>query len=238
MDEISQNEVMERLKDRGYTTIVFDQTRSQLAYPAKTPIVADYDFSQEPGPSQYGEEGISAFAKVVFKLTMLRPWLESEDGYPPEILEYRDNVLFAFNRIASLDDIPSPKFVYAHLFITHVPFLYEEDGSLNEPLAFHDWNTYLGNYLFAMNLLQSLVDRLLSNADPENLPVIIIQSDHGARNILYNRGTLENYPERYKTDILNMYYLPGVDAFLLKEDIDPVETFPLLFELYFGVSFP
>jgi hypothetical protein len=239
MEEISQNKVMRNLRERGYTTIVFDQTRSPLAYPSKTPIVADYSFSDEAASDQYEGQRLNEFSKMVLELTMLRPLLEAEDTYDPMILAHRDNVLFAFDRIANLDDIPSPKFVYAHLLVTHVPFLFKEDGSLNEIEAFHDWNYYLDNYLFTQHKLQELAERLLSDADPDNLPVIIIESDHGARNIpTYVSGTLENYPEEYKSRILNVFFLPGFDYSSLKDDMDPVETFPLVFERYFGESFP
>lgn len=236
MEEISQNKVMQSLRERGYTTIVFDQAKGPLAYPSKTPIVADYSFGDESTSEQYEGQRLNEFSKMVFELTMLRPLLEAEDTYDPMILAHRDNVLSAFDRIANLDDIPSPKFVYAHLLVTHMPFLFKEDGRLNEMDAFHDWNYYLDNYFFMQNKLQEVVDHLLSDADPESLPVIIIQSDHGIRNIPYGSGTLENYPEKYKTHILNLFFLPDVDYSSLKDDMDPVETFPLLFEFYFGDS--
>jgi hypothetical protein len=238
MEDISQNKVMQLLKERGYTTIVFDQARGPHAYPSKTPIVADYNFEYDAESSKYEGQRLSEFSKMVFNLTMLRPSLEAEDTYDPVILEHRDKILFAFDRIANLDDIPSPKIVYAHLLVTHVPFLFKEDGRLNEMAAFHDWDYYLGNYFFMQQKIQELVDHLLSDADPDNLPVIIIQSDHGARNIPYESGTLENYPEKNKTHILNIFFLPDVDYSSLKDDMDPVETFPLLFKLYFGESLP
>jgi len=49
-------------------------------------------------------------------------------------VEYRlyDQYQFALEKIKELPEIPGSKFVYAHLFITHSPFVYQTDGSIRK----------------------------------------------------------------------------------------------------------
>jgi hypothetical protein len=84
-----------------------------------------------------------------------------------------------------------------------------------------------------------MVDKILQQYDPQNPPVIILQSDHGARNHL-NRNEdsmiLPNYPEKYKTLILYALYLPGYDTSSLPQDISPTATFPIVLDYLFDVK--
>ena len=90
-----------------------------------------------------------------------------------------------------------------------------------------------------------LATKLLANADPDNPPVIILQSDHGARNLerktadkIVMNGYLENYPLMYMYYILNAMYLPGYDISTLPDNLAPVDTFVVVLNHYLnaGVS--
>jgi hypothetical protein len=86
-----------------------------------------------------------------------------------------------------------------------------------------------------------MIDKILSSADPGNPPVIIIQSDHGARGLESGAATtvlLENYPDEYKTLIVNALYLPGCSDAPLTQDMDPINTFPIVFNCYFNANIP
>jgi hypothetical protein len=111
--------------------------------------------------------------------------------------------------------------------------------------ASDDWHYYLGQHKYTTKLMKQLITHILENADPDNPPVIILQSDHGARNLVKKtkdniilNGYLENYPEKYAHDILNALYLPGYDTSSLPVDMEPIKTFEyvLNFYLHAGVS--
>jgi hypothetical protein len=63
-------------------------------------------------------------------------------------------------------------------------------------------------------------------------PIIILQSDHGARPYYASVGANEWHK------ILNAMYLPGMDYNTLSDNISPVNTFRLVFNHYFGADYP
>ena len=150
-------------------------------------------------------------------------------------------VYFTATEIGNLDDIPSPKFVHTHLLLPHYPFMFSANGTVNDPQYFYNWNYYLGNYIFTIDLAKKMINTILEDADPSHPPVIILQSDHGVRNILVaaRMGVqLENFPDEYKTHILNAIYLPGYEQSQLPPDMKPINTFPIIFNHYFDAEIP
>ncbi|MFC2166586.1 PEGA domain-containing protein [Acidobacteriota bacterium] len=97
---------------------------------------------------------------------------------------------------------------------------------------------YLEAVQFANKKILHLVDTLIS--DSEKPPVIILQADEGP----YARivKSLEEWKKadrrlRFRSGILNTYYLPQRNQTILHKEISPVNTFRLIFNLYFGTSF-
>ena len=239
---MAHNKVMVEMKALGYTTVVLDSLGGPFGMPGRPPIVADFGFGYER--STGGLEGFrpDEFARMVFDITALRAVMDGQRGRTdPLVSELGDYVLLTFERLADLEGIPSPRFVYAHIMLPHMPFIFDENGRRNDDARLWDYHSYLGNYIFATTKLTELVERLLGSADPGSEPIIVLQSDHGARNIAYRgsqSGVLEDYPPEYSYYILNAMFLPGVDYSLLPEDLDPINTFPLILNSYFGYDIP
>jgi len=115
------------------------------------------------------------------------------------------------------------------------------NGNVLDQQYRNNWNYYLGNYIFTIRVAEKMVNNLMSQADPKRPPIIILQSDHGARNqiISDNENTLlQNFPEEYKTSILFALYMPGYDTSSLPQDIDPINTFPIVFNYLFNANIP
>jgi hypothetical protein len=239
---IAHNKVMQQLSDLGYTTVVFDGTGGSFAFPGKIPIDADYAFEYVPGTGDQAGLTVDEFAKLVFDRTMLWAATDANNAlYGPALARFRNNILYTIEKVPALADIPSPKFVYAHIMLPHVPFVFDENGNPNDAKDLYNWNYYLGSYIFATKEAQRLIDGILLASDPENPPVIILQSDHGARNMLTedpNSVILSDYPANFKYHILNAILLPGSDYSQLTPDFAPINTFPLVLNLYFGEQIP
>ncbi len=236
---ISENRTMQLFKEYGYKTIVIDQVRAANGFITKTPIKADFNL-ESPKVSSHNW-AFDDFFLMVFDRTILRPFCETLRIYDPAIIQHRNDVNYFFDKLSNLEKIESPKFVYAHVLLTHVPLVFNENGGSIDVKNYYNWDYYLDSYKFEVKKVEQLVTSLLLKSNPDNPPIIIIQSDHGFRNI--NSGhvgstILKNYPEEYKYSIINVLYLPGYDYSKLPESIDPINTFPLIFNYYLKENIP
>jgi hypothetical protein len=240
IDAVANNRVFPYLKSRGYTTVVFDETN--LALPSAKPIPADhvYMYGDPSIPnSQIKVEGFSLdeFGELVMDNTMYLAIADKFRKNTPSIKRHNNMINFAVEQIAD-PTIPSPKFVYVHLLLPHPPFMYSKNGAI-ELGHFTDWNYYIDNYIYSIQVAERMVDNILKNSDPENPPIIILQSDHGGRNESNVESTfLPDYPEELKTLILFAMYIPGYDYSSLTQDIDPVNTFPIVLNHLFDAGLP
>jgi hypothetical protein len=239
LDAWADNRVFEYLKSNGYITIAYDERRNG-AFLTAPPLNVDYLFERPVGNTMRGIGFFDQFGVLVGKNTMLQPLAVYFELNSPELELHRDMILFTTETVASVD-YPSPKFVLVHLMLPHVPFMFDAMGGLTAPESHHNWDKYFDNYLFSTRVMEGMIDKILSSADPGNPPVIIIQSDHGARGLESGAATtvlLENYPDEYKTLIVNALYLPGCSDAPLTQDMDPINTFPIVFNCYFNANIP
>lgn len=240
--KISDNKVMHLLKSKGYTTVVMDEARSaSFAFQAKTAIQADILLEDTLVSGQAAPEMVfNPFSLLVAERTMLLPFTQNYDIENVDLEKHRDTVYFVADELGKLD-LPQPKFVYSHLLLPHMPFMFAENGSYLQPSAYHDWNYYFGQYQFTLKIIDRTVQTIMEAADPDNPPIIILQSDHGARNLGDNGNgerSLINYPDIYRTSILYAVYAPACPNMPLTDGIDPVNTFPLVFNCLFDSNIP
>jgi hypothetical protein len=242
-DAIADNRVMNYLKSRGYTTVVFDETK--LGYTSAKSIPADYLYEYGSKAIPQGQVGMyglyfDEFGEMVVDNTMLYAVSQKYKSNNALINDHTNMISFTIDNIAN-KDVPSPKFVHVHLLLPHAPFIYNENGEIVDSDHFTNWNYYIDNYKFSIKVAETMVDKILKEADPKNPPVIILQSDHGARNHLNRNESsmlLQNYPENLKTLILYALYLPGYDTSSLPQDINPIDTFPIVFNHLFDAGIP
>jgi hypothetical protein len=123
-----------------------------------------------------------------------------------------------------IPQMPSPKFVHAHIMIPHPPHVFNIDGSVNlqanlldEIIGFKIQLDYLNPRIL------EIVENIIDSSDPS--PIIILEGDHGLFNF-------------QRTSILNAIFLPYGDDEVFYPQISLVNTFRLLFNEYFGTDFP
>ena len=146
-----------------------------------------------------------------------------------------NSILFAFDVLADVPHIEEPTFVYAHMMCPHPPWIFDSNGpkrfnifelESESPEACRDG--YLGNLAFINKKVEALLDEILLESDIS--PIIILQGDHGII-------CTETGDGRYVREILNAYYLPEKDNQLLYETISPVNSFRVVFNLYFDTDY-
>jgi hypothetical protein len=227
--EIINNRVMKLFKSYGYTTVAF-----QGPY---QPYLADYNFGRRPGSTNDQAVGTDEFREVLIDNSMFSAF-SGLFSTRPSSLDSLNSSKYVFQKISDLSGVPSPKLVIAHIYFPHTPFVVDKDGNVLDSKDQYNWSFYLGQHQYATEQSQALISRLLENADPANPPVIVIQSDHGARNMkihCQSSVNLENYPSDYQYHILNAMHLPGFTS-QLSTDVDPIETFVIILNHYLNAD--
>jgi hypothetical protein len=233
--EICQNnKVAQFLKSKGYEYL---QVASywKLTGPTK---LADINFTPFP---------VTEFNQILYRTTMLRvlPFLpKGLDYISDRFLAQWTCAMNQFKYLAKMpelrQDIEEPIFVFAHITIPHPPFAIDEDGTFiteEEAARRTREENYLNQIMFCNTKVKMLVDKIIGQSRVP--PVIIIQADHGLGDTAFSGwGDLSEEDQiRMRMRILNAYYLPkdGSDPFY--ESITPVNTFRLLFNLYFSANY-
>jgi hypothetical protein len=178
--------------------------------------------------------GLSEFDTVLYESTVLRPLRQDEFRRR----EWK-RVQFAFNAVELTKKLKGPKFVFAHILVPHGPFVFHPDGrykTREEVGRQTREENYIDQVEYANARVLGMLDRLLRGPESSR-PVIVLQSDEGpfeggptVWRTIPDRNLVRKFP------ILNAYYLPSVDHGELYPTLTPVNSFRLVFSLYFGAD--
>lgn len=157
----------------------------------------------------------------------------------------REHALYQFERLKKINDLPGPKFVFAHFLLPHPPYVFDHNGGFidHEPVD-ADYPRMFEQLAYTNKRMKELVSDLLAGPE-ETDPIVVIQSDEGPHppryqadedNFDWTTATDEELGEKLR--ILNAYYLPGVGNDRLYPSISPVNSFRMIFGSYFGASMP
>jgi hypothetical protein len=183
---------------------------------------------------------LSEFAGELFKTTMLAPILARFIGEARR--EKYTRTLLEFDVLAQFARTERPTFVFAHMLVPHPPPIFDHDGRFlpqAEASKRGRTRTYRDSVHATNQLVEQLITRILASADRP--PIIIVQADEGPYPQRVREGfdwsKARDAEIREKMGILNAYYLPGVPTERLYPYITPVNSFRVVFDLYFGTSF-
>lgn len=234
---IKSSEVRQRFENLGYQFVTF-----KTLYPFLDIEDSDYYYDYEQYQSFYNKIESINFQDLFFRTTVMRIPIEAQEKNPSKFDFLPDDLLklinpratkfltseyrlyqqyeFALEKLKALPGIPGKKFVYAHLFITHAPFVYEPDGSFRDSTE-RTYDAYRDQIVYANREIIEIIQAIIEKSDQP--PIIIIQGDHAYRVLGEDR-----------VKILNAYYLPDGGNDLVYESITPVNTFRLIFNQYFN----
>ncbi|MDH7570525.1 MAG: hypothetical protein QHJ73_13165, partial [Armatimonadota bacterium] len=154
--------------------------------------------------------------------------------------EHWECVRFQFAQLEEVARRPGPKFVFAHMMVTHEPYVFDHAGRflpLEQANAMGEAECYREALRFTNRRVLALLSRLQSADHPA--PVIVLQADEGpyppeagAPGFTWHAANAPTL--RYKMGILNAFYFPdGADP-ALHPGITPVNTFRVVFNHCFG----
>ncbi len=159
---------------------------------------------------------------------------------------HREGILFQFEKLSELvEKEEGPKFILAHFLIPHFPYVLDKNcKTVTEKQAKSRSNeeNYLNQLGCTNKKIKSIVTKIFEES--AGSAIVILQSDegpdpiHSPLNKKWQQSSIEAVKE--KTGILNAYYLPEKEKQtekLLYQSITPVNSFRVLFNLYFGTEF-
>jgi hypothetical protein len=232
---LKQSFVRMNLKTLGYKTVAFE-----TEYPWSDLEDADYFIS--PTKSNLALRSISPFESMLIDSTALLPYREyrnhaqifemSKLNHPWK--EHIELVRFNLKNLSEVPKINEPLFVFSHILVPHIPFVFSGDGTLRtdpdfwegknaHPVdAIHEKEGYSGQVEFIDNQVLSIVQKIIANSTTQ--PIIVIMGDHG-------------FKQNERNKILNAYYFPDGDYSNLTSTISPVNSFRVIFDQFFGTQF-
>jgi hypothetical protein len=236
MPLLSHSAVRQQLEELGYSFVSFETSYYWLRIPD-----ADFYFAPSSSALREGETmlPVNAFEALLLResalviltdsATVLSRIINVDMDYPNK--EHRELILYTLDKLKNIPlEIPSPKFIYAHIVSPHFPVVFDRNGdyvylALEAPMdafipAHADQIRYLNQRILA------LVDEIIKISPTP--PIIILQADHGN----------ERADPKDRLAILNAYYLPNGGDAQLYPTISPVNTFRVIFEHYFGGNLP
>jgi len=242
------SEVMRKFKSYGYHTVTFrgfmglidiHTADTYINYESDQAYAYTYRLETKNFNALYFDTTL--FGAINEKLKIYPDWMaahgpEFVKQYLPQEQPFEDRYyavyqqnLYAYEALERIpQEIQSPKFVYAHIYSAHWPFMVNGDGSLRLP--FSDKMTvegYVEAVKFTNSKILNAIDAIIANS--KTPPVIILQGDHSDGWV----GKVE-WSGTDRVKILSAYYLPGGGEQLLEADASPVNNFRLVFNYYFG----
>jgi hypothetical protein len=234
---VKQNRIMTYLETLGYKTVFFDD-----GFPVTNIRNADIYLSPHFwSPSNFQSEIINS-TPVPFIIDIL--------GLKNEYDFHREKILYTLSHLPGVAKTTGPKFVLAHIFAPHPPFVFNAKGEYvrsERHFAIIDANDfrlagsqeeYVQGYreqaAFISEQVQNVVGEIL-RVSPQP-PIIIIQGDHGPGS-MWDWFNLENSNLEERLSILNAYYFPDKNYSQLYPEITPVNSFRVILEQYFGQEY-
>jgi hypothetical protein len=158
----------------------------------------------------------------------------------------RDRIRYTFDHLADFATADGPFFLFSHIYLPHIPFLYGPDG---EELSYHGdqnlyWyevpqDDYIEYYSYQIDYLNKVIlDTIDQIQDESHRPVVIIlQADHGDE-LFLDRDHPTRKGIEVRSAILNAIYFSDEDYEGLYRSITPVNTFRIVLNHWFGTQYP
>jgi hypothetical protein len=164
---------------------------------------------------------------------------KNENEFRNELIEKK---VFNGTVIDSVLKIPSqttsnPKFIYAHFYLPHSPYFYDENGKSNNINYIVTVNAYKNKQLFLTYLrytnrvILKIINEIIRSQNKNVL--ILLQGDHGFTD--FEGGPTE---EHLSFKNYSAVYFPDKNYSMLYDTVSNINTFPILFNKYFNTKIP
>jgi len=230
---LKNSPLLRTLRDNGYSIITFENYASGH-------FDLDEDLRLSRHQLSFGNldltGGLNEFEKLMLKTSITRLFLDTEiiPGFNENALvrlEYYEHYLqtkYILDTLPDIANLNSPKFVFVHLLVPHIPHIFTPDGEFQYPDDASK-NGYRDNAIFIDQAIIPVLQQIL--AESEEPPVILLMGDHGPP------ATKFTSPEARMKN-LSAYYVNSNARSKLYDSITPVNSFRIILDEYFSNDYP
>jgi len=224
---------LQTLRANGYIVITFENYASGH-------FNLDEDLRLSRNQLSLGEMdlfgGLNEFEKVMLNTSITRLFLDTEiiPGFNEKTLvrledyEHYLQTKYILAKFPEITELHSPKFVFVHLMIPHIPHVFTPDGNFRYPED-KSKNGYRDNAQFIDKAILPALQKVVTES--EEPPVILLMGDHGPP------ATRFTSPEARMKN-LSAYFVNSNVKSKLYNSITPVNSFRLVLNEYFGGDYP
>jgi hypothetical protein len=227
--------VVETLRSQGYRVVTFEnRSNGHFAFAedlrlSRNQLLAG-KIDLTGGLSEFEFKLLeTSLARLAFDIPQLIPGFDLAQQRQTQYYEHYQQTYFILDELKRLpQEVDGPKLVFAHLLVPHPPFIFSPQGEFF-------WNDdevagYLSNVAFIDSQIPGVVEEIIANSTTP--PVIILMGDHGPS------GVPGKDQPSLRLSILNAYYVNERAKADLYPSITPVNSFRVVFNNYFGTSYP
>ncbi len=224
---IKHSIVRDTLESKGYKIVAFETgfgfteiTDAEIYYQSQNSNIARQLFGT-----------VNAFELLYLRTTAISALLDMGKISPDDIeIEIkRDRQEFVYSTLLKdINKVESPKFVFAHILTTHLPFANPQISFNSDPVVSklpEKERGYHDALVYSDKMMVDVLEEIISSSEIQ--PVIIITGDHGTT--MLKGGEL---------DILYAAYLGGRPTDGFYSSITPVNTFRIVMNSIFSENFP
>lgn len=231
INKMVNGEVRKLLSGNGYHIVAFENDYLWSLW-------KNADYYMKPETRSFIVAPINPFELIILNHSFFRVFINKNPTILDEFLDQvghlsQDKYIEQTYILDNLTKVPkylSPMFVYAHTTITHVPFIFEPDGSIisarnqgSNESNFEDKNirtSYVSSIQYLNRRLIPILAEIIEN-DPDS--IIILHGDHG-------------YPGKNRNSIFLAIYDP-LNSIEPDECFTPVNLYRSLFNKWFGAEY-
>ena len=231
----SNNETTKKLKDHGYTIINF----ASIWEGTNESYLADITYKGEEYFKILGKNIALDETNITFlQTTLLSPFIKKVWGDA-----LRSRILYTLQKLPTIPFRKEKKFVVAHIVAPHPPYVFTAEGNPVPGAEFEfadegidKRKKYLDQLIFISKQILPVVQNIIQNSSSP--PIIILQADHGPGSTFGKREEWQkNYSPlalRERSGILYAVYFPNKNYSQFYPSITPINTFRILFNVFFN----
>ncbi len=184
------------------------------------------------------------YVREIISATMAMPIVSlfTADNTADSLIAHKVYTQYQLSTYKTVVDMPSPKFVMAHILLPHGPYIFNQDCQYDPTQLDRLSNDqgYLEHLKCATRTAQEIISYI--KASTQGNAIIVMVADEGASSSKYSQVKKSNnwvstsdQALHERANVLTAYYFPDQDYARLSDDMSSINAFRTVFDQYFNI---